>query len=89
MSQHKLVKPQSQTLTRQEGESLPQGRSALIPEHGTSSLLGLSLGFGGMRVWLPADVRFCTLKLKITDVALRPRRMEDKRVAPDLCSRFS
>lgn len=43
MSQHKLAKPQSQTLTRQEGESLPRGRSALIPEHGTSSLLELSL----------------------------------------------
>lgn len=65
VSQHKLVKLQSQTLSRHEGESLPQGRSALIPEHGTRSLLELSLDgsdgavLGGMRVWLPADARFC------------------------------
>lgn len=65
MSQHKLVKLQSQTLTRQGGESLPQGRSALIPEHRTCSLLELSLDssdggvFAGTRVWLPADVHFC------------------------------
>ena len=65
MSQHKLEKLQSQTLTRQEGESLPQGRSALIPDRRPCSLPELSLDgsdgglFGGMHVWLPADVRFC------------------------------
>lgn len=65
MSQHKWVKLQSQTPTRRGGESLPQGRSALIPEHRTCSLPDLSLDgsdgglFGGTRVCLPADVRAC------------------------------
>lgn len=38
MSQHKLVKPLCQTLSRQEGESQPQGGLSLIPKHRTWSL---------------------------------------------------
>lgn len=61
MSQHKLVKLQSQTLTRQGGESLPQGGSALTSD-------ALSAGTVSGRLWRlgvwwhaahPANVRFC------------------------------
>lgn len=37
MSQHKLVKPLCQTLSRREGESQPQAGLALIPKHRTRS----------------------------------------------------